>query len=105
MGRLFAAMGVAPYSTYKATYGEAIPAIQCERLHQDRKYQLALQTCQGEALDGKERLVVFATSIVTPADKPRIRGILGYRYPTEVNVAVIGHLQHEGAQRGEEEGT
>lgn len=103
MGRLFASMGVTPYSVYKATYGDAIPAIQCQRLHQERRYHLALQTCRGEALEGKERLVVFATSIVTPADRPRTRGVVGFRYPTEVNVAVIGHFQHEGTRPGEEE--
>jgi len=102
MGRLFASMGVTPYSVYKATHGDANPAIQCGRLHQEHKYHLALQTCQGEALKGKERLVVFATSIVTPADKPRTRGVVGFHYPTEVNVAVIGHFQHEGIRPAEE---
>jgi hypothetical protein len=102
MGRLFAAMGITPYSVYKATYGDAIPAIQCRPFHQERKYHLGLQTCKGEALEGKERLTVFATSIVTPADKPRTEGVRGFPYPTEVNVAVIGHFEHEGIRPGEE---
>jgi hypothetical protein len=102
MGRLLASMGITPYSVYKATYSDAIPAVQCGRLHQERKYHLALQTCKGEALEGKERLTVFATSIVTPADKPRTRGVVGFPYPTEVNIAVDGHFEHEGIRPGEE---
>lgn len=46
--------------------------------------------------------MVFATSIVTPADKPRTWGVVGFRYPTEVNMAVIGHFEHEGIRPGEE---
>jgi hypothetical protein len=102
MGRLLASMGITPYSAHKATYSDDIPAIQCGRLHQERKYHLALQTCKGEALEDKERLTVFATSIVTPADKPRTRGVRGFPYPTEVNVAVIGHFEHEGIRPAEE---
>jgi hypothetical protein len=104
MGRLLAAMGVTPYAAYKAIYGEAVPAIRCGRLHQYRKYRLGLQTCQAEAMKGKERLAVFATSTVSPADKPTTRGVRGFPYPTEVNVFVIGHFEHEGVQPGEEEG-
>jgi hypothetical protein len=94
MGRLFASMGVTPYSVYSAPF--------CGRLRQERKYHLALQTCQGEALEGKERLMMFVTSVVTPSDKPTTRRLIGFPAPTEANVFVIGHFEHEGIRPGEE---
>jgi hypothetical protein len=97
MGRLFAAMGVAPFSLSN-------DASDCGRLRQDRRYHLAFQTCEGETLKGRERLMVFATSTATPADKPTTRGLAGFPFPTQVNIFVIGHFEHEGVRPGEEDG-
>jgi hypothetical protein len=102
MRRLLIEMGVQPYSTWRATYHEGPRAIECRPLHVVRKYDLGLQTCQAEALKGRERLLIFANSFLLPSGKPTRRWLRSWRFPTEVNIAVEGHFEHEGLTPAEE---
>ncbi len=102
MRRIFTEMGVRPYSVSEATYHENVPAIQCRPLHVLRKYDLGLELCQGEARKGRERLLIFAHSLVSPSGKPTRRWLKTWRFPTELNVAVEGHFEHEGLTPAEE---
>jgi hypothetical protein len=105
MRRLFAALGVEPYSVYEATYHKPMSAIRCAPTHRLRKFGLSLQTCRGEALAGDERLALFANSIVLggpTSARGATRTLPGWPAPSELNVYVIGHFLHEGFLPNEE---
>ncbi len=102
MRRLLSEMGVRPYSTWQAAYHEGPRAIECWPFHVFRKYDLGLQTCRAEALKGRERLLIFATSSVLPSGKPTRRWLRSWRFPTELNISVVGHFEHEGLTPAEE---
>ncbi len=102
MRHLFAEMGIRPYSVYEATYHENVPAIQCRPLHVFRKHDLGLELCRGEALKGRERLLIFAHSFVSTSGKPTRRRLKTWRFPTELSIAVDGHFEHEGLAAAEE---
>jgi hypothetical protein len=89
-------MGIRPYSVYEATYHKDVPAVQCRPLHMFRKYGLGFEVCQAEALEGRERLLIFAHSFVLPSGKPTRRWLRSWRFPTELDIAVTGHFEHEG---------
>jgi hypothetical protein len=105
MWRLMRTMGVHPYSAYEATYHDGFPVVSCMRYHVARKYRLGIQNCRAEALKGNERVLIFATSLVLPSLEPtrRVISASGWRYPTEVEIYVVGHFEHEGIRPGEEE--
>lgn len=102
--RLVVAMGARPYSAYEAVYHDGVPAVQCSTYHYWHKYRLGIESCQAEALKGDERLLLFVQSFVSPTRGPTTRIVAQptWNYPTEVNISVVGHFEHEGLQPGEE---
>jgi hypothetical protein len=102
MHRLLAEMGVRPYSAWQTTYHEGPRAIECRPFHVLPKYRLGLRSCVAEALKGRERLVIFATSFLLPSGQPTRRWLRSWRFPTEVNVSVVGHFEREGLTPAEE---
>ena len=98
-------MGMSPYSIYSH---QGIPATQCLPFDALRKYHrglthLGIKHCEGEALKGTERVLLWATSVLSASERPTIRTLPGYPHPTKLNVAVVGHFQHEGLTPREEE--
>jgi hypothetical protein len=104
MRRLVLTMGARLDPVFAASHGDEIPAVHCMRFHVDRKYHLGIQSCKAEALKGDERLGIFVKSFVLPSRKPTRRVIAEptWVYPTEVDVIVAGHFEHEGTRPGEE---
>jgi len=102
MRRLLTEMGVQPCSAYQATYHEGPRPIECSHIHVFRKSDLGFRTCRAEALKGRERLTIFANSFLLPSGKPTRRWLRSWRFPTEVNISVEGHFEHEGIRPGEE---
>jgi hypothetical protein len=95
MRRLLMEMGAPPYSVYEATYHDDVPAVQCRPFHVFRKYGIGLQTCQAEALKGRERLVIFATSFLLPSGKPTRHWLRAWRFPTEITIDMVGYFEHD----------
>jgi hypothetical protein len=105
MHDLILAMGARPYFIHQATYGDGVPVVQCSRLRTYPNRHIALQLCQAEALMGHERLTILAKSFLSQSGKPTRRVIREptWSYPTEVQIAVAGHFEHEGTRPGEED--
>jgi hypothetical protein len=102
MRRLLTEMGVQPYSAYEAVQHEEMHPVECRHSHVIRKHGLGLQSCQVEALKGRERLLIFATSFVLRSDKPSRRWQRPFQSPTEINIYVVGLFEHEGLTHAEE---
>jgi hypothetical protein len=105
MHDLILAMGARPYFIHQATYGDGVPVVQCSRLRTYPNRHIVLQLCQAEALMGHERLTILAKSFLSQSGKPTRRVIREptWSYPTEVQIAVAGHFEHEGTRPGEED--
>jgi hypothetical protein len=96
MEPLLAAMGAKTYSANTGNH-EAVPPTACQTagLPFRLRVGLSFQSCQAEGLIGHERLMVFASStiLVTHGSiRPTDRPAKGFTFPTEIQVAVLGHL-------------
>jgi hypothetical protein len=97
MGRLVASFGVQRYSVL------GIDPIECFRTKHFDKPRLTLQACHAEALVGKERLILFVSSLVVSGPDwvhSTTRTALNVPHPSEITVDVIGHLLPDGGRAG-----
>lgn len=89
MGRLAASFRVKRYSVFGGD------PIACFRTNHFKKPRLMLQICHAEALAGKERVVIYATSLVVSGPDwvhGTTRTLPSIPYPIELTVDAIGRL-------------